>query len=102
MSEVERMVWENAERRRFAEELRWEISMQEANARMEARREKELKMWQRWRRVALMGAQVHLGASAVMALMGLPVAAAMGAIATAFYYSCAWMFGRMCDGRKSV
>ena len=98
MSDCEVLCWENAERRRYAEEYDDRLRMEELDAREEARREKELKMWQRWAKAARVAVGIHLGVSAVLALCALPVWAAMGAVATAFYFTCWVMFRRFGHG----
>lgn len=98
MSDCEMLCWENAERRRYAEEYDDRLRMEELDARAEARREKELKMWQRWTKVARVAVGIHLGVSAVLALCALPVWAAMGAVATVFYFTLWAMARRMSHG----
>ena len=90
MSEVERLCWENAERRRFAEEVDQKMARQERAE----QKETELKMWRKWAKGCRIGGRVHLVLSAVLALMGLPVWAVMGSVAAALYYTCAGMFQR--------
>lgn len=109
MSDCEMLCWENAERRRHAEEYDDRLRLEEAayeeqlrllelDARAEARREKELKMWQRWTKAARVAVGIHLGVSAVLALCALPVWAAMGAVATVFYFTLWAMARRMSHG----
>jgi len=92
--ECEVLCWRNAERRRYAEKQDLKVRREAAAA----RREQELKKWRRWGRNVKIAGQVHLGVSTVLALLGLPVWAAMGVFGAVFYYLCAWEF-RMLEGR---
>ena len=85
--ELEMLCEQNAERR-FAEE----VDLTQRREAERVRRERELKKWRRWGRNAKIAGQVHLAVSAVLALLGLPVWAAMGLFGAAFYYLCVWEF----------
>lgn len=94
--EVEMLCQINSDRRRYAEELDWEIREQE-NREREIREREEMERaetdrirnrnkWGRWGRAAKAVGQVHLAVSAVLALLGLPLWAGLGMAGAALCY----------------
>lgn len=93
--ELEVLCWNNAERRKWAEQVDREMRLKARREAEEARWKNEQRKWHRWGRNVKAAGQVHLFGSAVLALMGLPVWAVMGLAGAAFYYLCAWEFRAM-------
>lgn len=98
MSDVEMLCWRNQEQRRFAEEYSDREYLRKLDEWEETRRDEKLNMLRRWHRAAMVGAQVHLGISTVLALAGLQEWAMFGAVMTVFYYSCSLWLGGMTRG----
>lgn len=97
MSDCEKLCWENSERRRRAEEYDSRERLNGLYEDAELRRDTELKRWRKRKRIAKIAGRIHLAASAVLALLGLPMWAAMGLFGAAFYYLCVLEF-RVMEG----
>ena len=79
MMDFERICWENAERRRFAEE----VDRAAAAETWQRRAEKVRAMYRYWAQSMRIGKSMVLGLSAVLALIGEPWWAATGGVTAA-------------------